>query len=237
MLCHTLGMFKTFVLSSDTTFAPHVVFDGYWESWITAAMCGIIRRGMHVVEIGANVGYYTMLFAHLVGENGHVDAFEPNPQLVPLLMDNLRLNGLSAVTDVHECAVSDVCGSHDLRCPPRSPMEGSIVCGADDWMSLDVKVANLDFALSSVPDVIFCGACGAEPEVVSGASGILSTEKPPIFVCSWRPHYAKRFGVEMMEGGYDAWEISSSGVACPVSVEKLQRLGCATTVFKKRSVA
>jgi FkbM family methyltransferase len=63
-----------------------------------------LRPGMTVVDVGANQGIYTLLFAELVGSSGHVLAFEPDPVLCSALRQNLRRNGTSNVT-VYENAL------------------------------------------------------------------------------------------------------------------------------------
>jgi len=66
----------------------------------------IVKPGMCVLEIGANVGYYTILMGKLVGENGKIYSYEPYPRSVNILVRNLRLNNLMNIVEVHNMAVS-----------------------------------------------------------------------------------------------------------------------------------
>ncbi len=66
----------------------------------------IVKPGMCVLEIGANVGYYTILMGKLVGENGKIYSYEPYPRSVDILIRNLSLNNLTNVVEVHNLAVS-----------------------------------------------------------------------------------------------------------------------------------
>lgn len=52
----------------------------------------LIRPGMEIVEIGANIGLYSLLLAKLTGENGHVYSFEPEPNLFATLVENCAAN-------------------------------------------------------------------------------------------------------------------------------------------------
>lgn len=73
-----------------------------------------VRPGDVVVDVGANVGLYTVFLAHAVGPSGHVYAFEPEPRNFDLLCQNVALNRLSQVTTVNQ-AVSDRTGKAVLH--------------------------------------------------------------------------------------------------------------------------
>ena len=66
----------------------------------------IIKKGDIVLDLGANIGYYTLIFAKLVGEVGHVFAFEPDPSNFELLSKNVKENKHENVTLIQK-AVSD----------------------------------------------------------------------------------------------------------------------------------
>ena len=66
----------------------------------------IIKPGMCILEIGANVGYYTILMGKLVGKTGKIHAYEPYPHSVDILIRNLKLNNLTDIVEVHGLAVS-----------------------------------------------------------------------------------------------------------------------------------
>ncbi len=73
-----------------------------------------VRPGDVVVDVGANVGLYTVFLAHAVGPSGHVYAFEPEPRNFDLLCQNVALNRLNQVTTVNR-AVSDRTGKAVLH--------------------------------------------------------------------------------------------------------------------------
>jgi FkbM family methyltransferase len=82
---------------------------GQYECETVEALYKYCRPGMTVFDIGANAGYLTLLMSKLVGEFGHVHAFEPIPQTFNSLLQTLQINGLRNVT-VHQVAVSDHVG-------------------------------------------------------------------------------------------------------------------------------
>ena len=72
-----------------------------------------LRPGMSVLDIGANIGYYTLMMLRLIGPNGTLIAVEPSPSNVSLLKRNLSLNGHSDI-EVHQKAVSEISGVRDF---------------------------------------------------------------------------------------------------------------------------
>jgi FkbM family methyltransferase len=67
----------------------------------------IVKPGMSVVDIGAHVGYYTLLAARLVGPDGRVYAFEPNPEVYEILVRNIEVNGYHGIVRTIPKAVSN----------------------------------------------------------------------------------------------------------------------------------
>ena len=84
-----------------------------WEPVETALVCKLISRGENVIDIGANLGYFTVLFSHLVGEKGKVYGFEPELKNYALLKSNILFNRLANVT-IENQAVSNRRGVVDL---------------------------------------------------------------------------------------------------------------------------
>jgi len=88
--------FSIYVQEDDTSVGQHVKRGGY-EPHVTAVFRDRLRPGMHVLDIGANIGYYTMLAASLVGPTGSVTAIEPNPASAKLLEASRRANSFDNV--------------------------------------------------------------------------------------------------------------------------------------------
>lgn len=82
---------------------------GVYEKCVTASLPRIIEEGMTVVDLGANIGYYTLLASRLVGISGRVYAFEPEPICYEYLQRNIVTNGCRNVVAV-EKAVSNRTG-------------------------------------------------------------------------------------------------------------------------------
>ena len=110
VLCTVLGRYKMYVDSGDLSLSPHLMMDGWWEMWVTEAMAALVRPGAIAVDVGANLGYFTLVMAELCGERGHVHAFEPSPRVAGLLNRSVEVNGYSARVTHHHAPLGDVEG-------------------------------------------------------------------------------------------------------------------------------
>ncbi|HEX7315543.1 MAG TPA: FkbM family methyltransferase [Pyrinomonadaceae bacterium] len=99
-----LPHFSLYVLT--TGYIGQELSGGSWEPHVTRVVEGLLKEGDTFLDIGANVGYFTMLGSRLVGPSGRVIAVEPNPQNVQLLCANILENDASNVT-LFPLAVSD----------------------------------------------------------------------------------------------------------------------------------
>ena len=142
-----------------------------------------IGRGCTVLDVGAHLGEWTLLFSELVGPSGRVVAFEPDPVARASLKKNLEMNGISNVT-VEETCVSDKTGKATLRAERFGSGLSSIVrppgrgAGYDE---LEVEATTLDEycetrALS--PDWIKIDAEGSEPLIVRGMQRLIKGGHP-----------------------------------------------------------
>ena len=184
-VCRTLGRYKMFVSTADVGFGPHLLLDGLWESWLTVFMARQVKPGMNVVDAGANHGYYTLLFADLVGGQGKVAAFEPNPPIARLLRQSVAVNGFGARTTVFEKALvanDDV--ELVFHAMDDEPKNARIVdpAYASDRSTLVIQGARLDTLLADWPRVDFMKVDveGAEEAMIRGATSILERDRPAL---------------------------------------------------------
>jgi FkbM family methyltransferase len=106
-LTRILGRYKMYVDTRDIGIASHLMMEGYWEMWVTEAMMRLLRRGAVVADVGANLGYFTLLMADLTGAEGHVLSFEPNPELARRLRKSIDVNGFAGFTDFYPCGLAE----------------------------------------------------------------------------------------------------------------------------------
>jgi FkbM family methyltransferase len=176
-LCRALGRYKMYVDTMDIGLSPHLMLEGYWEMWLTEIIAQRVKPGMVVADIGANLGYYTLLMAELVGAAGRVHAFEPNPHMVERLRMSLEVNGLARQTEVHNIALGEneaqpltfVTPPHEPKNAYVAPYDGSLPEGGVllhgrrldstvDWSRIELAKIDVE---------------GAEQLVWAGARGLL----------------------------------------------------------------
>ncbi len=127
-IARVLGRYRMFVDTRDLSISVHLLTEGYWEMWVTEAMLAVIKPGMTVLDIGANLGYFTLLMADLVGPDGRVLAFEPNPEMAGCLRQSLAVNGFGNAR-LHELALGEAPGrlmlAFDTGMPGGGHLDGA----------------------------------------------------------------------------------------------------------------
>jgi FkbM family methyltransferase len=135
----------------------------------------LLRPGMKVVDVGANIGYYLLLVESLVGPGGTVACFEPEPDNVAELRRNVEANRLENVR-VFPVAVGNANGTVALRSGINSGVT------ADGSGDLRVPICRLDDVLTSPVDFIKVDVEGYEGQVLKGAELILRRHRPALFI-------------------------------------------------------
>lgn len=181
---------------------PSRAIGGWWSIWrwrfeflagwneheSVAACRRLIRPGMTVLDVGAHLGYYTRLFSDLVGPNGRVLAFEPEPENFSLLQKNLRHAGN---VEIFPCAVSDHAGSAVLHLSPghsnHSLVEGyteQTGTAAVETVALDSFLA--DRALNAI-GFVKIDVEGGEPRVLAGMRETISRSPEIAMLVEYNP--------------------------------------------------
>jgi len=93
---------KMFVNTEDEGIVPPLLIQGVYEKCETELFKKLIKPGMVVMDAGANIGYYTLIAAKLVGNNGRVYAFEPDPNNYKLLVKNIKTNGYTNIIPIQK---------------------------------------------------------------------------------------------------------------------------------------
>jgi len=145
----------------------HGCWLGSYEAAKQRKAVELVRPGMVCWDVGANVGFYTLLFAELVGPQGKVFAFEPLGRNVDLLRRHVEINGYRNVR-IFPCALADFDGEVSFD-PGPNPSIGRIAPSGP----LRVPCARADTLLATgeveAPDVIKIDVEGAEAAVLRGA--------------------------------------------------------------------
>lgn len=158
----------------------HGCWLGSYELAKRRAFEAIVTPGAIVFDIGAHVGFYTLLAAILVGRDGRVFAFDPVPSNLWYLREHLRLNDVTNVTVV-EAAVSNESGLAHFR-EGATSSTGQI---SEDG-HIPIRTVALDDLVASgdvpVPQFIKIDVEGAELAVLAGGRMLLAEFHPTIFL-------------------------------------------------------
>ena len=170
--------------------------DAAFEPLETRFCSAAAKRGGVVVDIGANIGYYTLLFARQVGPSGRVFAFEPDADNFRLLSANVSANHYTNVTAV-QAAVSDRDERLDLYRNEANRMDHQTYDAGEGWQHVSVAAIRLDdyFAADSRRvDLIKMDIQGSEPRALSGMIGLRTRNRDVVFVTEFWPWGLRRAG-------------------------------------------
>jgi FkbM family methyltransferase len=184
--------------------AALIYYQGFSEPDTAGLIRAYLKRGMVFVDVGAHIGEYALLAAERVGAEGQVHAFEPNPLVYAVLLENVGLNRLEqivprpwAVSEAegeaglelhHEAALSALVSRAPTTAPrqrvervPAVTLDGYLAGGRADLIKIDVE--------------------GAELLVLRGARKLLARPKAdaPVLVFECAPDNYARFGYSPLD--------------------------------------
>ena len=139
----------------------------------------LLRRGMRVADVGANIGYYALLFAKAVGPSGEVVCFEPEPDNLVELERTLSWNRLANVR-VLPVAVGDADGETFLARGVNGRVSAN--GGQPQPGTVAVALRRLDTVLPQGLDFLKVDVEGYEGRVLDGAERLLREHRPVLFV-------------------------------------------------------
>jgi FkbM family methyltransferase len=174
--------FTLYVYSNDSVIGGYIRARREFEPHVTRVLKGRLFPGATFIDIGANVGYFTVLAGRIVGPAGRVYAFEPFPSNVNLIYLNARANGLDNVR-IYPFALSDastafvvytVDSNAGLKEFNGNPEE---ICGRDIVLSttLDEVLLGLDKV-----DVLKIDIEGSEYKAIKGGRDLIRRHRPVI---------------------------------------------------------
>jgi FkbM family methyltransferase len=161
-----------------------------------------LREGMTFVDVGANIGLYTLHAARRVGPTGAVVALEPTPKLFRLLQKTVRINDRENICNCINIAVSSADGVATL--------EGSKYCGYNPLnqpvneeakAEFQVRTARLDDVLQGARrvDVVKIDAGGAELAVLEGMNQVLANHREIVLIVEYGVPQLQRSGISPVE--------------------------------------
>ncbi len=199
---------------------------GYWEAETVAFVERWLRPGMTVIDAGAHVGQYAMVASRRIGPGGRVHAFEPHPDLYPVLRRNLDRAGCRNVV-AHPLALGSAHEERPFYLHPIDNLGASSLRASAtnrDRPAVRVQVTTLDAYLAahgvSRVDLLKIDVEGSERDLLAGAARTLAANPDVVLVIEFLRANARRFGhaLEDLEDdlraqGFRLFALSALGLA------------------------
>ncbi len=171
---------------------------GIHEETLTKFVINEIKKGDVVLDVGANIGYYTLIFAKIVGENGHVFAFEPEPSNFNLLKKNVMVNNYRNVS-LEKIVISNKNGNTKLYLSKTNAGSHRIYLSntvKNNFINVEMKTLDEYFKNNSIRDKISfikMDVEGSEIGVIKGMNSILENKKLTVML-EFDPRQIKNYG-------------------------------------------
>jgi len=252
LLTKTIFGHKMLLSKYDYSLAPHILLDGYWERWVTNFILNLVEPSFFVVEVGANYGYYTLLFAESVGPTGAVLAFEAHPLCFRTLFKNIEINGFSSRVVLQNNAVTNVVGTTTLHYLTRHHGDSSVIelkqssHQLDHTNSVVVTCTTLDeyFEANNIArriDLLKIDAEGSEGLILQGMNRVLTSNPPRHIILEFIPDRVRSTGVDPAQilnrlsvSGYELFYINEKGRPVEVLASEILRRKHSYTDFYLR---
>jgi FkbM family methyltransferase len=206
---------------------PLVYVIGSPEPDVEIALSALLCPGLTFYDVGANVGYYTLIAARLVGATGRVVAFEPAPRNLAKLRRNLELNHFSNVSVRCEAlSDTDTMAPFALVADPTQSKLAAQATAADHIAGyVEVKVRRLDALVDAeklaLPDFIKMDIEGGEVKALTGAVETLRQSRPVLLI---ELHQTEREVLSILGGlDYQTYRLTSQRELEPLHIVALPK--------------
>jgi FkbM family methyltransferase len=188
---------KMYLDKNDTVISKNLAIKQIWESQETDILKDLIHDGMNIVDLGANIGYYTLLFSKWVGKTGVVFSFEPEANNFELLKKNLSANQVKNVKSFQN-AVSNQNEKKFLYLAPENKGDHKIieVDKNEDSKKILVDCVTLDSTDVSKYkiDLIKMDIQGSEMLALMGMANILKNNPKIMVFTEFWPYGIEKSG-------------------------------------------
>ncbi|MCP4639741.1 MAG: FkbM family methyltransferase [bacterium] len=171
---------------------------GTFEPGVTELMKSCVREGDVAIDVGAHIGYFTLLLARGVGQDGRVFAFEPVPANFDLLRKNVTANGYDHVT-LAQAAVTDHPGEIAMYLSPEDQVDHHIYATDEARDSISVPCVRLDDALVDFDgqvNVIKMDIQGAEAGALEGMKDTIHRSSRVTLISEFWPYGLANCGAD-----------------------------------------
>ena len=190
-------------LATGAGYPPLGMVMGNYEEETTRLFQSLIKPEMVIIDIGAHVGYYSLLAARQIGPSGKVYAFEPDPDNYALLVKNVEQNGYANVVTTNK-AVADSVGHLTFFLTALDSGRNSIYShGLPERGTIDVETTTIDsyFGEEGWPhiDLVKIDVEGAEINVLDGMVQLVEKSDGLRIIIELNPSLLKSAGVDPVQ--------------------------------------
>jgi FkbM family methyltransferase len=209
---------KIYVNIADRYLGRFILQYGEYEKGTTKVFMKTVKKGMTFVDVGACTGYYTLIAAKLVGSDGKVFAFEPEPLNFEWLIRNVSINGFKNILPIRK-AVSDKNSLIELYLDKDNIGGHSIVQNRGGESILVEAVALDNFFKDQTPDVVKIDIEGGEILALRGMEQIIKRSKELSLFVEFL--YNKKEILDFLSKYFEVYLITKDGKLIPFD-EKLR---------------
>jgi FkbM family methyltransferase len=196
-----VGSFFIEVHESDDRYISHAIrTTGSWEPLETEVFARLLAADVEFFDIGANIGWYSMLAGKKLESRGTVHAFEPVPENVCLLSRNAAVNGLNNIR-INPCALGRTNGTTQIFLSPDNKGDHRAYPSSEERQSIPVGMRRFDAYFDRTlrkPLLIKMDTQGSEYDVLLGMGDILDSHCAEIaMVIEFWPHGLIQNGVDV----------------------------------------
>lgn len=178
----------------------------------------LCRPGDFVLDIGGNIGWYTVVISQLIGPSGRVMTFEPDPDNFAMLQRHVGRCAVRPTVDLFQEAVGATRGTVHLFLSDSNLGDHRTFDEGAGRASIEVQQRSLDSILAAEvrkPDIVKSDTQGAEGQIIKGARQLLATGWRPVLLIEFWPYGLSGSGTdpmslwrELADLGYALYEMS-----------------------------
>ena len=166
-----------FYRKEDSGLAEFIITNNDYEEETRLEITRLLKPGSVFFDLGANIGFYTIISAKIVESSGRVYSFEPTPETRSILQKNVNINNLNNVI-IEEYAISDKIGKAIFEVTNNSECNNIVDSGVSGQNTIDVNTISIDEYCNlksiSVIDVIKIDIEGQELRAIKGMKNIIN---------------------------------------------------------------
>ena len=180
------GKFK-FNFNNDGDY-EEILYHALWDKYFLKEKNKIrqfVKSSDVVIDVGANIGLFSLILSDLVGDIGKVYSFEPIPMLHRKLVNNIRINNVNNIETIEKGIGNSESEIEIFMNPEQSGLSSAVVKPSGKFISQKIKLTSLDNFFSSRKEKISfikIDTEGYEPQVLIGAKGLIKRDKPIIYI-------------------------------------------------------